>query len=274
MKADSPSMMSLRPKFASVALQEPACYGSAVALIPCPECEKQVSTAADACPHCGYPVARKLSERGERTEKTSPEATSGTPEAKASAVVAKETAPISRYLTWAPNGGAGTSTEGPAGSMDDGPRDHNVAAKFQARNRRNRVLTLLAFLGFACVVAWFAYGRDWSAARKVKEETEAKEKTRRDHGYHCFGEGTSESFCWQGQEECSRRRVDHLRNAAGTTISACFYTSSVFVVTFACKQDPARVCYEARITSGECERARELLLGDFNNVSSCRLDSI
>src|SRR5205809_744502 len=33
-------------------------------LINCPECGKQVSTAAHACPSCGFPVAEKL-EKGE-----------------------------------------------------------------------------------------------------------------------------------------------------------------------------------------------------------------
>jgi membrane protein YdbS with pleckstrin-like domain len=28
-----------------------------MALIPCPECSRQISTAAVACPHCGFPVA-------------------------------------------------------------------------------------------------------------------------------------------------------------------------------------------------------------------------
>lgn len=27
-----------------------------MALIPCPECQREVSTAAAACPHCGYPL--------------------------------------------------------------------------------------------------------------------------------------------------------------------------------------------------------------------------
>ena len=27
-----------------------------MALIICPECGKEVSTAADSCPHCGYPI--------------------------------------------------------------------------------------------------------------------------------------------------------------------------------------------------------------------------
>jgi Bacterial PH domain/zinc-ribbon domain len=33
-----------------------------MALINCPECGKQVSTAATSCPSCGYPVAEKLSQ--------------------------------------------------------------------------------------------------------------------------------------------------------------------------------------------------------------------
>jgi len=33
-----------------------------MALINCPECGKQVSTAANTCPHCGYPVAENLPE--------------------------------------------------------------------------------------------------------------------------------------------------------------------------------------------------------------------
>lgn len=31
-----------------------------MALINCPECDKSVSSAAHACPHCGFPVAEKL----------------------------------------------------------------------------------------------------------------------------------------------------------------------------------------------------------------------
>lgn len=33
-----------------------------MALINCPECGQQVSNAAEACPHCGFPVARSLAE--------------------------------------------------------------------------------------------------------------------------------------------------------------------------------------------------------------------
>lgn len=33
-----------------------------MALITCPECGKQVSDSAEACPHCGYPIKKKLSE--------------------------------------------------------------------------------------------------------------------------------------------------------------------------------------------------------------------
>jgi len=29
-----------------------------VALIKCPECERDVSSKATACPHCGYPIER------------------------------------------------------------------------------------------------------------------------------------------------------------------------------------------------------------------------
>ncbi len=34
-----------------------------MALIDCPECRKPVSTAAHACPNCGYPLADKLAEQ-------------------------------------------------------------------------------------------------------------------------------------------------------------------------------------------------------------------
>jgi uncharacterized membrane protein YvbJ len=30
-----------------------------MALIPCPECQHQVSTQAAACPQCGYPISEK-----------------------------------------------------------------------------------------------------------------------------------------------------------------------------------------------------------------------
>jgi predicted amidophosphoribosyltransferase len=31
-----------------------------VALVDCPECGKQVSTLALACPHCGFPLSRTV----------------------------------------------------------------------------------------------------------------------------------------------------------------------------------------------------------------------
>jgi hypothetical protein len=34
-----------------------------MALIDCPECKKPVSTAAQVCPNCGYPIAEKLAEQ-------------------------------------------------------------------------------------------------------------------------------------------------------------------------------------------------------------------
>ena len=30
-----------------------------MALIQCPECEKQISSNAESCPHCGYPMKAK-----------------------------------------------------------------------------------------------------------------------------------------------------------------------------------------------------------------------
>lgn len=33
-----------------------------MALIPCPECGKQVSSAAVSCPDCGYPIAEQKNE--------------------------------------------------------------------------------------------------------------------------------------------------------------------------------------------------------------------
>lgn len=36
-----------------------------MALINCPECGKQVSTAAQACPSCGYPIAERLAQSPE-----------------------------------------------------------------------------------------------------------------------------------------------------------------------------------------------------------------
>lgn len=33
-----------------------------MALITCPECGKQVSDSAEACPHCGYPIKKKIEE--------------------------------------------------------------------------------------------------------------------------------------------------------------------------------------------------------------------
>lgn len=35
-------------------------------LIPCPECERQISNSARACPHCGYPLVEPWTGRLER----------------------------------------------------------------------------------------------------------------------------------------------------------------------------------------------------------------
>ncbi|MCD7946631.1 MAG: zinc ribbon domain-containing protein [Clostridiales bacterium] len=34
-----------------------------MALIACPECAKEVSEQAEACPHCGFPVSKYLKEQ-------------------------------------------------------------------------------------------------------------------------------------------------------------------------------------------------------------------
>src|SRR5262245_17983339 len=49
-----------------------------MALINCPECGKQVSTAAKECPNCGYPVAERLPQTVQAAEKTATGAGSGT----------------------------------------------------------------------------------------------------------------------------------------------------------------------------------------------------
>ena len=43
-----------------------------MALIDCPECKKPVSTAAQACPNCGYPIAAKLAEQAQTAESPAP----------------------------------------------------------------------------------------------------------------------------------------------------------------------------------------------------------
>jgi predicted amidophosphoribosyltransferase len=30
-----------------------------MALINCPECNKEISDMAESCPHCGFPIAKK-----------------------------------------------------------------------------------------------------------------------------------------------------------------------------------------------------------------------
>lgn len=44
-----------------------------MALITCPECRKEISDQAEACPHCGYPLRKKIEARkiGNKIEKTS-----------------------------------------------------------------------------------------------------------------------------------------------------------------------------------------------------------
>ncbi len=47
-----------------------------MALIPCPECQKSVSTKATACPHCGYPLdttAMSVPEPSFKSEPTAPQ---------------------------------------------------------------------------------------------------------------------------------------------------------------------------------------------------------
>jgi hypothetical protein len=287
MKTDSATTRMSADRSACVALLVPAWYDFVVALIPCPECEKQVSTVADACPNCGYPVARKLAERGESTGSASTQPTTAPPETKASAVVTEPAKPAAQYANWPPTIEPVTSTGSPTGSIVEGPRDPSVASQFEARSRRNRRFALVGFLGLAVVVLWFLNGRDWWKAREEKRDAAEKEKAQREfarqHGYYCFVEQAaigsefapvrSESSCWQGQDECSSRRVERLRDAAGATITECAYRSSVIVVKFACKQDPAKVCYVAHESSDECERERQDLLRDFNNVSACHPES-
>lgn len=47
-----------------------------MALIDCPECGREVSTAAAACPYCGYPVAAEMA-KVQPTDSRNPEKNSG-----------------------------------------------------------------------------------------------------------------------------------------------------------------------------------------------------
>ncbi len=48
-----------------------------MALIKCPECGKEISSVAESCPHCGYPIQRKIKEETKaeatNTEPVNPE---------------------------------------------------------------------------------------------------------------------------------------------------------------------------------------------------------
>ncbi len=47
-----------------------------MALIPCPECQKDVSTRAPACPHCGCPLTEPVSPPPEEANRLKPSANS------------------------------------------------------------------------------------------------------------------------------------------------------------------------------------------------------
>ena len=48
-----------------------------MALINCPECGREVSREATACPQCGYPVAERLRTTATKTQALSPDAEAG-----------------------------------------------------------------------------------------------------------------------------------------------------------------------------------------------------
>ena len=43
-----------------------------MALVDCPECGKQVSTRATACPHCGFPLSREVGVAGDAHREPGP----------------------------------------------------------------------------------------------------------------------------------------------------------------------------------------------------------
>ena len=43
-----------------------------MALVDCPECSKQVSTLAVACPHCGFPLSRRTVAAPDRRREPGP----------------------------------------------------------------------------------------------------------------------------------------------------------------------------------------------------------
>ena len=58
-----------------------------MALMVCPECGKQVSDQAEACPNCGYPIPKYIAEQKKQAELAAAEAK----KAEAAAVIAKAT---------------------------------------------------------------------------------------------------------------------------------------------------------------------------------------
>lgn len=41
-----------------------------MALVPCPECNKKISTRAESCPHCGMPISEAERAAGARTPRS------------------------------------------------------------------------------------------------------------------------------------------------------------------------------------------------------------
>lgn len=109
-----------------------------MALIPCPECGRQVSSAAPVCPGCGFPIANGVSQRQAPAASSSPSASQQNPYA-----------PAPSHLQDGPNAQTTRRQDGhapspqaeqvasPAGDAPQISPDFNTAASFPAGGRDN-----------------------------------------------------------------------------------------------------------------------------------------
>ncbi len=67
-----------------------------MALIKCPECGHDVSTFAQTCPNCGYPIQQQ--QKPPQVEEIKPERTRQCPVCKKSLEVSIETCPVCGYI--------------------------------------------------------------------------------------------------------------------------------------------------------------------------------
>lgn len=170
-----------------------------MALIPCVECKREISTLATACPGCGAPVSASLAVKTASTPASPPALASPMPQA----------------------------LEPKRPSPDQSPAHAALSSQSSSSSALMYGGFAVLVVGIIAVVAWKSHGDSQEDSNATSTSGESEREYQPSHGGYCFkrvNNSTGEEW-WDGcgftRSQCDDARIEASIHATGIHITDC-----------------------------------------------------